>query len=103
MKPDKYFKVILGAALCSILVSVVAVLFSYRFYTASQKSNAAHQHSLQMMQATVDLLENRLAEIEKDTKVSISDKKIVDRMGNELSVQVLRLGAAVDRANQAGG
>ena len=64
MKPDKYIKVILGAALCSILISIATVIFSYRFHTASQKSDAAHQHSLQMMQATVDLLENRLAELQ---------------------------------------
>ena len=63
MKTDNYFNVILGVALGSVLISVLTVLFSYRVYTASQKTNAAHQQSLQTMQATIDQLENRLAEL----------------------------------------
>ena len=64
MKSDKYKYIFLGAAICSILISVVAVLFSYRLYTDAQKSNSAHQHSLQTMQAKVDILESRLAELQ---------------------------------------
>jgi hypothetical protein len=67
MKPDKYFNLILYAAVCSILISVLAVLFSYRLYTASQKSNAAYQHSLQTMQAMIDRFESRLAEVQNQT------------------------------------